>query len=56
MSRLRELLERGPVAVNIGVREFAAALERQRAQVVHVAWSPPAGGDEELARLLDRLL
>lgn len=55
MSGLEDLLERGPVVINLGVRDFAASLEAQKAPVVHVAWSPPAGGDAELAKLLERL-
>lgn len=56
MSRLRELLEQGPIAVNLGVRDFAESLREQGAVVVEVDWSPPAGGDPELIELLDRLL
>ena len=56
MSKLGELLERGPVAVNIGVRDFAESLTVQGADVVDVAWRPPADGDPELLEILDRLL
>ena len=51
-----DLLQQGPIAINLGVRDFAASLEAQGAPVVHVEWSPPAGGDEEMIELLDRLL
>ena len=44
-----------PRVVNVGLEMFAANLAAQGAQVVHVQWSPPAGGDAHLARLLDRL-
>ena len=55
-NKLDELLQNGPVAINIGVQDFAASLQIQGAQVVHVDWSPPAGGDPELIELLDKLL
>ncbi len=55
-DKLDDLLQQGPVAVNIGVRDFAASLQAQGAQVVHVQWSPPAGGDPEMLELLDQLL
>ncbi len=55
-TQLSGLLEQGPIAVNIGVRDFAATLEAQGAKVVHVDWAPPAGGDAELIGLLDKLL
>ena len=55
-DKLDDLLQQGPVAVNIGVLDFAASLQAQGAQVVHVQWSPPAGGDPEMLELLDQLL
>ncbi len=53
---LSELLAGEPVFINIGVREFADSLSEAGYEVVHVDWSPPAGGDAEVADLLDRLL
>lgn len=41
--------------VNIGISTFAEDLENQGAKVVRVDWKPPAGGDEELLDILDRL-
>lgn len=42
--------------INIGLEQFHASLLDQEADVIHVSWSPPAGGDEELINILDRLL
>ncbi len=56
MKAFLDLLSRGPVAVNVGVRDFAESLEAQGARVVEVAWAPPAEDDEELLRLLDKIL
>ena len=44
------------VAVNVGLRMFAESLRAQGVAVVQVDWVPPAGGDPQLAELLDRLL
>jgi len=55
-NRLEELLEKGPIAINMGVQDFAESLQIQGAEVVHVNWVPPAGGDPELIELLDQLL
>jgi FdrA protein len=55
-NKLDELLQQGPIAINIGVYDFAESLQIQGIQVVHVNWSPPAGGDPELMELLDQLL
>ncbi len=55
-SKLDELLEHPPIIVNVGVWDFAEALETQGVRVIHVDWSPPAGGDQEMITLLDKLL
>jgi FdrA protein len=55
-TKLEELLQNGPVVINLGVREFAESLQDQQVDVVHVDWAPPAGGDTEMAELLERLL
>ena len=55
-NKVEELLHQGPIAINIGVADFAEALQIQGIQVIHVNWTPPAGGDPELMELLDQLL
>ncbi len=54
--KFSDLLNLGPIAVNIGVEDFAVALKTQGAEVVEVNWTPPAGGDTELIDLLDQIL
>lgn len=52
--RLAEL--RGPVAaINVGLEHFHDSLVAQGAQAVQVDWKPPAGGNEKLAGILDRM-
>ncbi|MDI6643272.1 MAG: DUF1116 domain-containing protein [Candidatus Hodarchaeaceae archaeon] len=41
--------------VNVGVRLFYECVKAQGAEAIHVEWRPPAGGDEKLARLLEKL-
>lgn len=55
-SKLDELLQHPPIVINVGVQDFAEALATQGARVIHVDWSPPAGGDQEMMSLLDKLL
>jgi FdrA protein len=43
-------------AINIGLDSFADTLEEHEVPVTRMEWKPPAGGDEELARILERLL
>jgi len=51
-----ELLDEKPVFVNLGVRGFAESLLDAGFEAAHVDWSPPAGGDPEMAALLDELM
>lgn len=55
-SKLKELLQQGPVAINLGLQDFAASLGVQGFEVIQVNWAPPAGGDPELMAILDELL
>lgn len=54
--KLADLLQQRPVFVNVGVRDFGDSLRLAGYEVVHVDWSPPAGGDPRIAELLDELL
>ena len=49
------LLDGPPRVINIGLSFFADDLKKQDAEMVNVDWSPPAGGDIELANLLAKL-
>jgi hypothetical protein len=55
-NKLNDLLESGPIAINIGIYDFAESLQTQDIEVIHVDWTPPAGGDSEMIELLDKLL
>jgi hypothetical protein len=52
---IRRLLTEPPQVVNIGLESFARELAQQQVQVIHVEWSPPAGGDTRLSTLLSKL-
>ena len=53
---LEAVLAGKPVFINVGVREFGDSLREAGFDVVQVDWSPPAGGNADLAALLDDLL
>lgn len=55
-DKIKELLDSGPTAINIGLPDFAASLQVQGVDVVQINWAPPAGGDAEMIALLDELL
>ncbi len=52
---MNEFLRAPLGVVNVGLEGFADDLARRGVPVVHVDWSPPAGGDARLAALLARL-
>ena len=41
--------------INIGIEMFADDLEKQNVDVIHVNWRPPAGGDLDILKLLEKL-
>ena len=51
----RDLLAAPPRVINIGLEIFARDLAQQNIKVAHVRWSPPAGGNSQLAGLLEKL-
>ena len=49
------VLHRPLAAINVGLESFAESLTAQGAPVVQVDWRPPAGGDERLMGILERM-
>ena len=52
---MRSILKQKLKVLNLGIEIFADDLKRQGVEVVSIDWQPPAGGDEELLRLLEKL-
>lgn len=55
-NNIDALLNEPIVAVNVGLKKFAENLEIQEVEVIHIQWTPPAGGDKEMVDILDNLL
>jgi len=55
-EQINDLLHQPLVIINLGLESFAENMKGQGAEVVQVAWKPPAGGDIEMIDLLDQLL
>ena len=55
VSKRKNLLNKKLKVINIGIEMFAEDLEKQGVEVVRVDWRPPAGGDVEILKLLDKL-
>ncbi len=41
--------------INMGLESFAEEIAKQDVRVLPMSWHPPAGGDRELIRLLEKL-
>lgn len=42
-------------AINVGLESFTESLTTQEAKVIHLNWKPPAGGNEKLMGILERM-
>jgi hypothetical protein len=54
-ARKKAILTAKLEVVNIGISTFADDLRSQDVDVVDVDWKPPAGGDLEMLKLLEKL-
>ncbi|MDR7855284.1 acyl-CoA synthetase FdrA [Tissierella sp.] len=54
-EKLIELIENKPRVINIGLKSFADVLEDFKAEVVQYNWTPPAGGDVRMIKVLQFL-
>jgi FdrA protein len=50
-----ESLKKPMQAINVGLESFSENLKDQNAPHVQVDWKPPAGGNEKLAGILERM-
>jgi len=55
MSAITDLFSQEIRVINLGLEVFAQNLERLCVPVIHMQWSPPAGGDPHRAALLAAL-
>jgi FdrA protein len=51
----RNVLERPLAAINVGLASFTESLQAQGAAAIQVDWKPPAGGNERLMAILERM-
>jgi FdrA protein len=49
------MLNQPLAALNVGLQSFAASLEAQNASALQVDWRPPAGGNERLMAILEKM-
>jgi FdrA protein len=49
------VLKKPLAAINVGLESFSANLKDQGAPYVQVDWKPPAGGNEKLMNILQKM-
>lgn len=54
-GKVRSIFDEDLKVVSIGISTFADDLNSQGVAVVRVDWKPPAGGDVEMLKLLEKL-
>jgi FdrA protein len=42
-------------AINVGLQSFTESLQAQGAKAIQVDWRPPAGGDQKMMEILERI-
>ena len=55
MPKPGDLFQKSLKVVNIGIDSFFETMKHQNVPVIHVEWKPPAGGDDTLMNILDKL-
>jgi hypothetical protein len=55
VEKVNELFGTDLIVINMGLDVFAENLEKEGVETLRMNWRPPAGGNEELASLLERL-
>jgi FdrA protein len=55
VKKISELFTKELVVINMGLDSFADNLRKEEVKVLQMDWKPPAGGNERLISLLERL-
>lgn len=55
MKPLNGLFDQPLQVINVGIPSFADDLKKQGVPAIHVDWRPPAGGNQKVQKLLDRI-
>jgi len=55
VKKINELFSKELVVINMGLDSFADNLRKEEVKVLPMDWKPPAGGDQRLISLLDKL-
>ena len=54
-DKIQDLFSGELKVITVGLEHFNTVLENQNVKTEHVDWRPVAGGDKEIARILDTI-
>ncbi len=55
VRKTNELFSKELKVINVGLDSFADNLRKEDVEVLQMGWKPPAGGDQRLISLLEKL-
>jgi len=55
MKGTSKLFSKELKVIDLGLESFHNSLKKQGVEVLHVDWSPPAGGNKRLMKILKKL-
>jgi hypothetical protein len=56
VKKIDELFRKELVVINVGLESFAENLRKEDVKVLQTDWKPPAGGNDRLISLLDKIV
>lgn len=55
MNNINKLFNSKVSVINMGLESFYLDLKNQNVETIHMNWRPPAGGNEKMMSLLEKL-
>lgn len=55
VKKINKLFRKELVVINMGLDSFADNLRKEEVEVLQMDWKPPAGGNERMISLLEKL-
>jgi hypothetical protein len=55
VKKINQLFSDDLVVINMGVEAFGENLKKEKVKVLSMNWKPPAGGNQKLVSLLEKL-
>lgn len=54
-EKINELFKKDLIIINMGLESFSENLKKENVKVLQMNWKPPAGGDDRLIAMLEKI-